>query len=113
MPRRALGLATICMLSFAGVASAQQTGAAPDPTTKLIYCRAGTGNAPSKWETNALLGIARVSSAIKPPRSIVVSKRNCGDDFPDATCFAGPGGLICRGGGIERILRAAAFLLSA
>jgi hypothetical protein len=112
MPRKALGLAAICLISLASGASAQQTGAALDPT-KLIYCRAGAENAPSKWETNALLGIARVNGSIKPARSIVVSRRSCGDDFPDATCFAGPGGLICRGVGIERILRAAAFLLSA
>jgi hypothetical protein len=79
----------------------------------LIYCRAGAENAPSQWETSALLGIARVSGAVAPPRPIIIARRNCGDDSLDATCFAGPGGLICRALGIERILRATAFLLSA
>ncbi len=113
MSRKAQCLAMIGLLWWSGTGDAQPTDTSPDPAIKLIYCRNGTENAPSKWETGALLGIARVSGVIKPPRPILISRRICGDDLLDATCFAGPGGLICRAAGVERIMRATAFLVSA
>lgn len=112
MFRKTAYLVAATLLWWPGTVWSQTVNPDANAAIKLIYCRNNSANAPSAWETGALLGITRVSGIVTPPRPIMLSGRVC-DDFIDATCFAGPGGLICRAAGIERIVRATAFLVSA
>src|SRR5712691_5497425 len=110
--RRPMPFLAVAGLFVTMSAAALEPDAAQTPALRLLYCRSGADNTPSPWETSGLLSIGRVSGVMTPPHPIVIARRVCGPELPDATCFAVPGQLMCRGYLVERVLRATAFLLA-
>jgi hypothetical protein len=98
---------TIMMLIPGATAQPDQEG---QQEFRLLYCR--SSETASAWETSALIAIARIAGLSDKRYAIRAQRRKCGSEMPDATCFAGPGGLACRAPAIERVLQASAYLLA-
>lgn len=108
--RRLFTLAHVLILSAFPTLVHAQVPAGDAADFKLLYCR--SQEAASELEDEAVRAVGRIATATGRPIRMTVQRRICGSEMPDASCFAGQGGLACRASALERVVMAAEFLVA-
>jgi len=100
----------IWILLSAVVLNGQTPQIGPKPDIGILLCWSDNAEEALAHDQGLLGSVGQVLGLDGVAKTVGIHTEQCTQHMPDATCFGAPGGVMCRLSGIERLLRASAWV---